>query len=99
MSFDADPEGTKKVKRRIELDIEDPVEREVATSFEIYEDEYKKIREWDAMHECKYDNGSGRKYAGAIGGRLTYIINPTSIGCVIKVKCSCGEELTVRELS
>jgi len=34
---------------------------------------------------------------GAIGGALTYIFGPTSIGVVVKVKCACGKELDVTD--
>ena len=43
-------------------------------------------------------HGSETIYYGAIGGGMTYIFTPTSIGTVCKVKCSCGEEFCFREL-
>lgn len=58
--------------------------------FVITEEQRKKIQEWD---KCK------GKYAGAIGGRLSYTFIPTSIGEILTVACSrCKEELSFTDL-
>ncbi|KZD66007.1 hypothetical protein [Bacillus cereus] len=57
--------------------------------FVITEEQRKQIHEWD---KCK------GKYAGAIGGRLSYTFTPTSIGETLTVVCSrCKEELSFRD--
>ncbi|GAB6549325.1 hypothetical protein bcgnr5378_07600 [Bacillus cereus] len=55
-------------------------------TFVVTEEQRKQIQEWD---KCK------GKYAGAIGGRLSYTFTPTSIGEILTVVCSrCKEELS-----
>ena len=71
-------------------------------SFNIIDDEWKQIVEWEEKHnkECPiilkynrtdYETGEqiGTPY-GAIGGGRTYCFTPTSIGIFITVKCCCG---------
>jgi hypothetical protein len=60
-------------------------------TFELDEKETKEFKEWDENHKntCKY--GDPMKQ-GAIGGRLTFSFTPTSIGCLVKIQCACGEE-------
>lgn len=53
------------------------------------------ILKWNNEHECKYRQEDGNKYVGAIGGSLTYCFTPTGLGTIIKVKCSCGDEIDV----
>lgn len=38
-------------------------------------------------------------YAGAIGGRFSWIITGTSIGICIAMKCSCDEKIDVTDFS
>jgi len=55
------------------------------------DEEQKKVAEfW--KKDCKLKNNSG-----AIGGRMTYTIKPTSLGNIIKVVCDCGEELDLTD--
>lgn len=53
--------------------------------------------EWIKKHNLK-KHGSETVYCGAIGGGMTYIFTPTSIGTVGKIRCSCGEEFCFRNL-
>ena len=67
--------------------------------FEISDEEYNKIQEWDNTHECIHKPKYGiKKYCGAIGGHLSIEFHPTSIGEIVIVKCGCGKELIVRGL-
>ncbi len=34
---------------------------------------------------------------GACGGRFTFSFTQTSLGCVCKVKCACGQELDMTD--
>ncbi len=56
---------------------------------------------WNAKHYrvCPfYDDGTNpNSPAGAIGGTLTYCFTPTSIGCCVRVKCACGEEIDLTD--
>lgn len=56
--------------------------------FEIDDKQSKLFNAWDEEHApiCLI------KYAGAIGGVLTWKFTPTTIGLVTKVKCACGVE-------
>lgn len=38
-------------------------------------------------------------YAGAIGGRISYIFTPTGLGTCIVVRCMCGEELNLTDVT
>ena len=60
-------------------------------------EQVKKLDAWDNNHACKFEKKHGMKYAGAIGGRLTYSFTPTSLGCIVKVKCACGSEIDLTE--
>ena len=54
-----------------------------------YTDKEKEtLKVWLEEHDktCRY-----AVYSGAIGGRLTYCLTPTSIGCINEIKCACGE--------
>lgn len=63
----------------------------------ILQEENKIITEWIKKHNLK-KHGSETVYCGAIGGGMTYIFTPTSIGTVGKIRCSCGEEFCFRNL-
>ncbi len=60
--------------------------------FELNEDEFEKYTLWNSEHIkiCPLYNMSG-----AIGGRLSFIFTPTSLGVITIVKCACGEEKTL----
>lgn len=64
--------------------------------FKIEEKEYKNYIKWILDHKdvCKIVNPLSQ---GAIGGALTYSFTPTNLGMIIKIKCSCGEEIDVTE--
>lgn len=70
-----------------------------AKQFNISEEEWQKIKEWDETHECIYKPKYGnKKYSGAIGGHLSITFLPTSIGTIVTVKCGCKKELNVRDI-
>lgn len=56
----------------------------------ITEKMYEKISYW---HQTHNDGKCVKRYSGAIGGRVSFMITPTSMGDFIEVKCSCGETL------
>ena len=62
--------------------------------FVILKHEQKKLDEWMKEHECDLVN-----YSGAIGGRLTYSFTPTSVGCITRVTCGCGDEITLTDFN
>ena len=70
--------------------------------FKLSEQQVKKVEEWansKTGHECTLKpNEYSRKYCGAVGGHLTYCVTPTSIGSIIIVKCSCGQELDISDI-
>ena len=75
----------------------DEQDSELRYGFGITKEENKIITEWIKKHNLT-KHGSETVYYGAIGGGMTYIFTPTSIGTVCKVKCSCGEEFCFRDL-
>ena len=53
-------------------------------------DAVKKYEDWAKSHKCKP--------RGAIGGNLSFCFTPTSLGMVIKVKCSqCNAEVDLSD--
>lgn len=66
--------------------------------FELTENQYKKIEEWNNTHECTLRPKYGmEKYCGPIGGALSLTFIPTSIGMFVKVRCVCGQKIDVSE--
>lgn len=56
------------------------------------EGETKRFVEWNEKHKAEKHSGK-EPYAGAIGGRLTFSVTPTSLGEIVSVKCGlCGVE-------
>lgn len=49
--------------------------------------QHRDIMKWQKEHEtkCAYKGN-----VGAIGGAISYSFTPTSLGMIIKVKCSCS---------
>ncbi len=61
-------------------------------TFDLDQTELAKLNAWLKEHDrtCRL-----AQYAGAIGGRLTYSITPTSLLPVVKVHCACHPEAIV----
>jgi len=53
--------------------------------FNLTEEQFEKIVEWKKTLP--------KEPSTAIGGALTYMFTPTSLGCIIKVRYYNGEEL------
>lgn len=64
--------------------------------YALEDDELAKLNAWD--HQCKW-HGTPDRYAGAIGGELTFSFTPTSLGRIAKVRCGCGAEIDLTEYS
>lgn len=47
----------------------------------------KAAEEWIKTHKCKL---RGRRLRAAIGGKITYMFTPSSIGELQNVECVCG---------
>ena len=58
-------------------------------TFEIPDDDVKEYRVWLKEHNKVCDS----KDVGAIGGRFKFSFTPTSLGCILIIKCACGEQL------
>lgn len=54
--------------------------------FEMDEDERKRFDEWYEKH-LKEAHNNEEPYCGAAGGRISYIITPTSIGTFLSAEC------------
>ena len=65
--------------------------------FGVTRQENEVITAWIKKHNLE-NHGSEYVNRGAIGGGVTYIFAPTSIGTVGKIRCSCGEEFCFRNL-
>jgi hypothetical protein len=60
---------------------------DIAYSFNISKDEDKKLKKWQEKHRKKCKR------------LLTYCFTPTGIGNIIKVRCDCGKELDLTDVS
>ena len=58
--------------------------------FELNEKESENLKKWDEEHYKVCPYGDPKKQ-GCIGGVLTFMFTPTTMGLVVKVKCACGE--------
>ena len=58
------------------------------------EEEFEKLRKW---HE-KIVKKRGSRYFGCIGGEISFVIIPTSIGEIIEARCG-KKKITLRKLS
>lgn len=60
---------------------------------------------WQKEHYQKgkcplFDDGTSPACpSGAIGGRVTFSLTPTSVGLVMKVSCGCGKKDSERDLT
>lgn len=85
-------------KKIVELTVTvDNLERNLKDSFRVYDSEWEKIREWQTSHNQEKHNSKKSSF-GVSGGQWTYLFTPTGIGTIVTVKCTCGDELCVREL-
>lgn len=75
------------------------ITNEANKMFFISTEQKEKAYQWQKEHDqAKHiPEGKTYRYSGAIGGAYTYCITPTSIGDVLKIKCSCGDILDVSE--
>ena len=63
--------------------------------FVMSEKEVADFDKWRKSHRCEIDEMS----PAAIGGRWTFMFTPTGLGNVTVVKCACGAELEVTDVS
>ncbi|GMQ95321.1 MAG: hypothetical protein BMS9Abin13_434 [Patescibacteria group bacterium] len=65
-------------------------------NFSFGEKEKNKLSDWLKEHNktCSFADIGNQ---GAIGGRISYIFTPTGIGCVVEVKCACGEKVDITD--
>ena len=59
--------------------------------FELTNNELKKFEEWDIEHKKVCSLLINPDNISTIGGRLTFMFTPTSLGPAVSVKCACGE--------
>ena len=55
---------------------------------------YQELHEWYRTHN---DGECICARHGAIGGNISFVITPTSIGDFVTVQCTCGAELRLIE--
>ena len=68
-------------------------------NFHVADKDYQRAKEWSGQHDQEKHTPPGKtsRYSGAIGGAYTWCFTPTNIGTVVKIKCSCGEELNLTD--
>lgn len=66
--------------------------------FQLSEKEREVESKWLKKHNktCIFKNPDKQ---GAIGGRISYIFTPTSLGVLTKIKCACGEQIDITDVS
>lgn len=58
-------------------------------AFDLTQEQADKVQKWDKCANI---------YHGCIGGHITYMLTPTSLGLIVNVKCEkCDEELDLTE--
>lgn len=57
-------------------------------TFTVPDEDAEEFRKWRKEHNKTCDSID----VGAIGGRFTWSFTQTGLGCVVKVKCACGQE-------
>lgn len=62
-------------------------------NFTVPENESKKAEDWIWKHKkvCEITD------VGAIGGKYTWSFTQTSLGCIMILKCACGEEIDLTD--
>lgn len=66
------------------------------SDFALNRTEMSAVESWIEKHiEEKH---GGNTYAGAIGGRFSYVFVPTSLGVIGTIRCGCGEEFCFRDI-
>ena len=65
--------------------------------FKISDKEFEKYQEWYKEHKASGCKWTG--YIGAIGGGLDIIFSPTSVGTGVTVRCGCGAEVDLTDIS
>ena len=55
-------------------------------------EEYQHAMEWLQEHAKLCSWANGKRYAGAIGGTISWSGANTSIGQIVNIECVCGEE-------
>lgn len=65
----------------------------MAFNFTVPDEEADKSRKWRKDH----DKICPQIEVGAIGGKFTWSFTPTGLGCILKLKCACGEELDLTD--
>lgn len=67
--------------------------------FGLYKEQSEIAAKWMDEHDKArhIPEGKTHRYSGAIGGAYTWSFTGTSLGQVVTVTCSCGEELDVSD--
>ena len=68
-------------------------------TFSLTDQQWEKIAAWEAEQDAAWANKNhhGHPYYGAIGGSMTFMFTPNSIGRVEKVQHANGNILDVSE--
>ena len=64
--------------------------------FTLSDVEQERAHKWLAEHTCLFTKEHS---TGASGGRISYIFTPTSLGTCIQVKCACGADIDITDIS
>jgi len=64
-------------------------------SFELSNKEQARAQAWIEKHSKEH----AMEYTGVIGGRWTYAFTPTSIGTMAVVRCTCGAEEDIGDMT
>lgn len=81
--------------------IEKSIKIQNMNNFSLSQSEYATYNNWMTQHNqtCKYNYKNSGKIASAIGGRITFLFTPNSLGMCVEVKCACGEKIDVTDTS
>ena len=65
----------------------------MAFNFTVPDDEATKYQKWREEH----NEVCPQTEVGAIGGKFTWLFTPTGLGCILRLKCACGEEIDLTD--
>ncbi len=68
-------------------------------TFDVSETQSDKAKKWIDHHDKEKHIKAGGKYryTGASGGAYSWKFTPTTIGLVISMECSCGDQIDLTD--
>lgn len=82
------------------VNIENP--DDVVSMFSVTKKQSEQAKIWRQTHDEKKHSKEfkhNQRYSGAIGGAYTWQFTGTSLGEIVSIRCSCGDEINLTDWS